>query len=118
MRCRQWNGACCARRSALNSCCNERALLKTIRLLRARLCTTASCTYCQVSMSKADQTRDRILSEALRQGTIRGFSVVSLSDVAESTGLSKSAVFKHFGAKDALQIAAMEKLAEDFTLAV
>jgi AcrR family transcriptional regulator len=66
-------------------------------------------------MSKADQTRERILSEALRQGTIHGFSVVSLGDVSEAIGLSKSAVFKHFGAKDALQMAVLEKLAEDFT---
>ncbi|WP_027544574.1 TetR/AcrR family transcriptional regulator [Bradyrhizobium sp. WSM2254] len=66
-------------------------------------------------MSKADQTRERILSEALHQGTIHGFSVVSLADVAEAIGLSKSAVFKHFGAKDALQMAVLEKLADDFT---
>ena len=69
-------------------------------------------------MTKAHQTRDRILGEALRQGTIRGFSAVSLADVAEVIGLSKSAVFKHFGAKDALQMAVVEKLVQDFTGAV
>jgi AcrR family transcriptional regulator len=69
-------------------------------------------------MTKAHQTRDRILSEALRQGTIRGFSAVSLADVAKVIGLSKSAVFKHFGAKDALQMAVLEKLVKDFTSTV
>jgi AcrR family transcriptional regulator len=69
-------------------------------------------------MTKADQTRARILREALRQGTIRGFLTVSLADVAEAIGLSKSAVFKHFGAKDALQLAVLERLVADFTAAV
>ena len=69
-------------------------------------------------MTKAHQTRDRILSEALRQGTIRGFSAVSLADVAEVIGVSKSAVFRHFGAKDALQMAVLEKLVKDFASTV
>jgi AcrR family transcriptional regulator len=69
-------------------------------------------------VTKAQQTRDRILGEALRQGTMRGFSAVSLADVAEVIGLSKSAVFKHFGAKDVLQMAVVERLAHDFTCAV
>ena len=78
-----------------------------------------SCTSSQAKrVTKAHQTRDRILSEALRQGTIRGFSAVSLADVAEAVGLSKSAVFKHFGAKDALQLAVVERLVQDFTGAV
>src|SRR5262249_46468114 len=52
------------------------------------------------------------------QGTIRGFSMFSLSDIADSTGLSKSAVFKHFGAMDALQIAVIEKLGDEFSRTV
>ena len=78
-----------------------------------------SCTSRQAKhVTKAHHTRDRIVSEALRQGTIRGFSAVSLADVAEVIGLSKSAVFKHFGAKDALQMAVVERLVQDFTCAV
>jgi len=65
-------------------------------------------------LSKGDQTRIRILNEALRQGTIRGFAAVSLADVAAATQMSKSAVFKHFGAKDALQMAVLEYLVEVF----
>jgi AcrR family transcriptional regulator len=58
------------------------------------------------------------LREAVRQGTIRGFQSVSLADVAEAVGLSKSAVFKHFGAKDALQLAILERLVGDFSASV
>jgi len=67
------------------------------------------------NMTKAQQTRDRILGVASRQATIRGFSAVSLADIAGVVGLSKSAVFKHFGAKDALQLAVVERLVRDFT---
>ena len=66
------------------------------------------------NMTKAQQTRDRILGVASRQATIRGFSAVSLADIAGVVGLSKSAVFKHFGAKDALQLAVVERLVRRF----
>ncbi|UWU70915.1 TetR/AcrR family transcriptional regulator [Bradyrhizobium sp. NC92] len=65
--------------------------------------------------SKAVQTRERIIGEALSQGRRRGYAIVSLADIAEALELSKSAVFKHFGAKEALQLAVMEELARRFT---
>ncbi|WP_271602505.1 TetR/AcrR family transcriptional regulator [Bradyrhizobium sp. CCBAU 45384] len=65
--------------------------------------------------SKAVQTRDRIVGEALSQGTRRGYAVVSLADIAAALELSKSAVFKHFGAKETLQLAVIEELARRFT---
>jgi AcrR family transcriptional regulator len=61
-------------------------------------------------MRKGDATRARIIEEALHQASVRGFSAVSLNDVADAVELSKSAVFKHFQSKDALQLALLEHL--------
>lgn len=65
-------------------------------------------------MGKAELTRSRIIHEARLQGTIRGYRSVSFADVADATSLSKSAVFKHFGAKEALERAVLEELCADF----
>lgn len=65
-------------------------------------------------MKKGDATRARIVEEALHQASVRGYSAVSLNDVADAIGLSKSAVFKHFQSKEALQMALLEALTERF----
>lgn len=66
-------------------------------------------------MAKGEQTRERMIGEALRLGTIHGFGSISLADIADAVALSKSAVFKHFGAKDTLQLAVLERLVAVFT---
>jgi AcrR family transcriptional regulator len=63
-------------------------------------------------MRKGDATRARILDEAARQASLRGLATVSLNDVAEAIGISKSGVFKHFQAKEAMQQAVLEATAE------
>ena len=65
-------------------------------------------------MRKGDATRARIIEEALHQASVRGYSAVSLNDVADAVDLSKSAVFKHFQSKEALQFALIEHLIERF----
>jgi AcrR family transcriptional regulator len=65
-------------------------------------------------MAKGDLTRSRILKEAAEQATVRGLSAVSLMDVAEQVGLSKSGVFKHFQSKEALQQALVESVIGQF----
>lgn len=60
------------------------------------------------AMRKGQATRSRIVDEAARQGAVRGLAAVSLNDVAEAVGLSKSGVFKHFEAKEGLQHAVLE----------
>lgn len=60
------------------------------------------------TLKKGDATRGRILEEALQQASVRGLAAVSLNDVADAVGLSKSGVFKHFQAKEALHLAVME----------
>jgi AcrR family transcriptional regulator len=54
-------------------------------------------------LKKGEATRARILAEAGRQAAVRGVSAVSLNDVAEAVGLSKSGLFKHFDSKEAMQ---------------
>lgn len=63
-------------------------------------------------MRKGEETRARILEEAARQASLRGLATVSLNDVAEAIGISKSGVFKHFQAKEAMQQAVLEATIE------
>jgi len=63
---------------------------------------------------KGEATRARILDEAGRQAAVRGVGAVSLGDVAEAVGLSKSGLFKHFDSKEAMQEALMTLTAERF----
>jgi AcrR family transcriptional regulator len=63
-------------------------------------------------MRKGDATRARILDEAARQAALRGLATVSLNDVAEAIGISKSGVFKHFQSKEAMQQAVLEATSE------
>lgn len=65
-------------------------------------------------MKKGDATRARILDEAARQAAVRGLTGVSLNDVAEAVGLSKSGLFKHFDSKEAMQLAVLEQTLERF----
>ena len=66
-------------------------------------------------MSKGEETRRKILETAASQASVRGLLAVSLSDVAGATGLSKSGVFKHFQAKEALHQALLEQVMATFT---
>lgn len=54
-------------------------------------------------MRKGEATKARILQEAGRLAAVRGLFNVSLNDVAETCGLSKSGLFKHFDSKEAMQ---------------
>jgi AcrR family transcriptional regulator len=67
------------------------------------------------AVKKGDATRARIIEEALHQASVKGYGAVSLNDVADAIGLSKSAVFKHFQSKEALQMALLETLIARFS---
>jgi len=54
-------------------------------------------------LRKGEATKARIVEEASRQAAVRGLAGVSLNDVAEAVGLSKSGLFKHFDSKEAMQ---------------
>jgi AcrR family transcriptional regulator len=54
-------------------------------------------------------TRARLLDAAARVYAARGFAGATLDDVAEQAGLTKGAVYGHFGSKDNLLVALMEE---------
>jgi AcrR family transcriptional regulator len=62
-----------------------------------------------LAMRKGEATRTRIVEETGRQAAIRGFGAVSLNDVAEAVGLSKSGLFKHFDSKEDMSLAALDQ---------
>ena len=66
-------------------------------------------------MRKGEATRTRILDEAARQAASRGLSAISLAEVAQGVGLSKSGLFRHFDDKEAMQHAILEQVLDRFT---
>ena len=65
-------------------------------------------------MKKGEATRARIVDEAARQAARRGLAGVSLGDVAEAVGLSKSGLFKHFDSRDDMDLAIVEAVVDKF----
>jgi len=45
-------------------------------------------------------TRDRILEEAAKLFTEKGYEATSVQDIAQALGLSKAALYHHFGSKE------------------
>ena len=71
-----------------------------------------------LAASKGEATQARILEAAAAAASQNGFGATSLADVAAATGLSKSAVFKHFQSKDALLLALVEHISAQFAAMV
>jgi AcrR family transcriptional regulator len=55
------------------------------------------------------RTRLAILDEAARLATVEGLDGLSLARLAERVGMSKSGLFAHFGSKEDLQLATVER---------
>lgn len=55
-------------------------------------------------MGKGDETRQAILDEALDLASRVGFTGLSIGQLAEHTGMSKSGLFAHFRSKEQLQL--------------
>jgi AcrR family transcriptional regulator len=68
-----------------------------------------------LALKKGEATKGRILEEAARLAAIRGLTAVSLADVAEPAGLSKSGLFKHFESKEALHLGVIALVMDRFT---
>lgn len=66
-------------------------------------------------MSKGEQTRTVILDEAVELASQVGFNALTIGQLAERTGMSKSGLFAHFRSKEALQLATLERGRERFT---
>ncbi len=63
---------------------------------------------------RGEQTRRAILDRAVDVATVEGLEGLSLGRLATDLGTSKSGVFAHFGSKEELQIATVERAAEIF----
>ncbi|HEX2895217.1 MAG TPA: TetR/AcrR family transcriptional regulator [Marmoricola sp.] len=66
-------------------------------------------------MSKGQQTKAAILDEAVGIASRVGFNALTIGQLAESTGMSKSGLFAHFKSKEALQLETLERGRERFT---
>jgi AcrR family transcriptional regulator len=66
-------------------------------------------------VSKGADTRTAILDEAIGVASRVGFNALSIGQLAESTGMSKSGLFAHFKSKEALQLGTLERGRERFT---
>ena len=66
-------------------------------------------------MSKGQQTKTAILDEAVGIASRVGFNALTIGQLAESTGMSKSGLFAHFKSKEALQLETLERGRERFT---
>ncbi len=59
-------------------------------------------------MSKAEQTKARIIEQAAILFNQKGYAGVSISDIMQATGLKKGGIYNHFDGKDELAIAAFD----------
>lgn len=65
-------------------------------------------------MSKGEETRQTILSEAVDLASLVGLEQLTIGGLANAVGLSKSGLFAHFNSKEQLQIQVLEAAAERF----
>lgn len=66
------------------------------------------------SAASGRQTREQILRAAMDTASVTGLSGLSIGVLADQLGMSKSGLFRHFGAKERLQLAAVEAAAGIF----
>lgn len=59
-------------------------------------------------MSKAEETRARIIQQAADLFNQKGYAGSSMSDIMAATGLKKGGIYNHFASKDELAIAAFD----------
>jgi AcrR family transcriptional regulator len=64
--------------------------------------------------SDGERSRRAILDTAAGLATVEGIRGLSLSRLADAAGISKSGLFAHFGSKEELQLATIERANEIF----
>jgi AcrR family transcriptional regulator len=65
-------------------------------------------------MSKAQETRHRIIKQAAALFNQQGYAGSSIADIMQVTGLQKGGIYNHFASKDELALAAFDYAAEQF----
>ena len=69
-------------------------------------------------LTKGERTRNAILEKAAALATEEGLEPLSIGQLAEATGMSKSGLFAHFGSKEELQLATVDHAAARFVAEV
>jgi AcrR family transcriptional regulator len=64
--------------------------------------------------SDGERSRNAILGEAVRLAAIEGIEGLSISRLATAVGMSKSGLFAHFGSKEELQLATIDRASAFF----
>lgn len=64
------------------------------------------------------QTHDQLLDGALTQFRTHGFAKTSMSDIAKASGVSRTALYKHFASKESVFRALSERINSEATEAV
>jgi TetR/AcrR family transcriptional regulator, transcriptional repressor for nem operon len=59
-------------------------------------------------MSKASETRSRIISQSAELFNQKGFAGVSMADILAATGLQKGGIYNHFQGKEEIAIASFD----------
>ncbi|MGL5941025.1 MAG: TetR/AcrR family transcriptional regulator [Waterburya sp.] len=59
-------------------------------------------------MSKAEQTKARIIQQAAELFNQQGYAGSSIADIMQATGLKKGGIYNHFKSKDELALAAFD----------
>lgn len=70
------------------------------------------------SQSKAERTRDRILTQAAHSASLRGIGNLTLGGLAAELQMSKSGLYAHFGAIEALHMAVIDHIVARFVAEV
>lgn len=61
-------------------------------------------------MAKGETTRQTILDRAVPLASLCGLNGLTIGDLAAELGMSKSGLYAHFGSKEALQLALIDKI--------
>jgi TetR/AcrR family transcriptional regulator, transcriptional repressor for nem operon len=62
----------------------------------------------ELTMTKGDETRERIIAKAADLFNQRGLEGTSMSDLMEATGLEKGGIYRHFASKEAVAAEAFD----------
>jgi AcrR family transcriptional regulator len=70
--------------------------------------------YYILNMTKGQDTRERILGEALELASTVGIEGLSIGELAKATEMSKSGLFAHFNSKEELQLEVLRTGSDHF----
>jgi AcrR family transcriptional regulator len=68
-----------------------------------------------VAINKGAATRESVVGHALSIALTEGFEGLTIGNIAQAVGMSKSGVFAHFGSREDLQLAVLDAAAQRFT---